>query len=95
MAAYVVVNIQITDAERDPEFHDRIAETIARYAGKYLVSGGKVDVLEGDWEPQRLVILEFESVERCYEWYNSLEYPLLSQQHHEVAYTQFVIVAGL
>jgi uncharacterized protein (DUF1330 family) len=95
MAAYAVANIQITDPERYPEYRDRVAETVARYGGKYLVRGGKVDVLEGAWEPQRLVIIEFESVERCYEWYNSLEYAPLNRLRHEVAETNLVIVAGL
>jgi uncharacterized protein (DUF1330 family) len=95
MAAYVVANVQITDPERYPEYRDRVVETVARYGGKYLVRGGKVDVLEGDWDPQRLVIIEFESVERCYEWYNSLEYTPLTHLRHEVAETQLVIVAGL
>jgi uncharacterized protein (DUF1330 family) len=95
MAAYVVANVQITDPERYPEYRDRVVETVARYGGKYLVRGGKVDVLEGVWDPQRLVIIEFESVERCYEWYNSLEYTPLTHLRHEVAETQLVIVAGL
>jgi uncharacterized protein (DUF1330 family) len=95
MAAYVVANVQITDPERYPEYRDRVAETVARYGGKYLVRGGKVDVLEGVWDPQRLVIIEFESVERCYEWYNSLEYTPLTHLRHELAETQLVIVAGL
>ena len=95
MTAYIVANVQITNPERYPEYRDRVAETVSRYGGKYLVRGGKVDVLEGEWEPQRLVIIEFESVERCYEWYNSLEYTPLNQLRHEVAETQLVIVAGL
>jgi uncharacterized protein (DUF1330 family) len=95
MAAYVIANVQITDPERYPEYRDHVSETIDRYGGRYLARGGKVDVLEGDWEPQRLVIVEFESVERCYQWYNSLEYAPLNQLRHEIAVTQFVIVAGL
>ena len=49
--------------------------------------GGKVEVLEGDWNPQRLVILEFESMERFHEWYNSLEYAPLKQLRREAAVT--------
>ena len=51
-----------------------VPTTVAAYGGKYLVRGGVADVVEGDWNPNRLVVLEFESVERAREWYNSPEY---------------------
>jgi uncharacterized protein (DUF1330 family) len=52
-------------------------------------------VLEGDWEPQRLVVLEFESVGRAKERYDSPEYAPLKRLRNEVADTQFVVVEGL
>jgi uncharacterized protein (DUF1330 family) len=67
MAVYAVVNVQITDPARYTEYREQAPATIARYGGKYLARGGKVEVLEGDWNPQRLVILEFESMERFHE----------------------------
>jgi uncharacterized protein (DUF1330 family) len=68
MAVYAVVNVQITDPDRYTEYREQAPATIARYGGKYLARGGEVKVLEGDWDPQRLVILEFESMERFDEW---------------------------
>ena len=56
---------------------------------------GKAEVLEGDWEPHRLVILEFESMGRVREWYDSPEYAPLKQLRDEVAVTEFVVVEGL
>ena len=52
-------------------------------------------MLEGDWNPQRLVIVEFESMKRFHEWYNSPEYAPLKQVRHEVTVTEFVVVEGL
>jgi uncharacterized protein (DUF1330 family) len=95
MAVYAVVNVQITDPARYTEYREQAPATIARYGGKYLARGGKVEVLEGDWNPQRLVILEFESMERFHEWYNSPEYAPLKQLRREAAVTAFVIVEGL
>jgi uncharacterized protein (DUF1330 family) len=95
MAVYAVVNVQITDPARYTEYREQAPATIARYGGKYLARGGKVEVLEGDWNPQRLVILEFESMERFHEWYNSPEYAPLKQLRREAAVTEFVIVEGL
>jgi len=60
-----------------------------------LARGGEVQVLEGDWNPQRLVILEFESMERFKEWYNSPEYAPLKQLRGEASVTEYVVVEGL
>ena len=95
MAVYIVVNVQVTDPARYAEYREKAPATIARYGGRYLARGGEVDVLEGDWNPQRLVILEFESIKRVDEWYNSPEYAPLKQLRGEAAVTEFVVVEGL
>ena len=94
MAVYAVVNIRITDPDRYAEYIEQAPPTIAHYGGKYVARGGKVEVLEGEWTPQRLVILEFESMERFNEWYNSPEYAPPKQARHEAALTE-VVVEGL
>ena len=95
MAVYAVVNIRIIDSDRYAEYIEHAPTTIVHYGGKYLARGGKVEVLEGEWTPQRLVILEFESMERFNEWYNSPEYAPLKQVRVEAATTDFVVVEGL
>lgn len=74
MPGYVIGNINVTDPDAFEEYRGMVPATIAAYGGKYLVRGGVADVVEGDWTPNRLVVLEFESVERAREWYNSPEY---------------------
>ena len=74
MSGYVIGNINVTDPDAFEEYRGMVPATIAAYGGKYLVRGGVADVVEGDWNPNRLVVLEFESVERAREWYNSPEY---------------------
>ena len=95
MAAYVIANVRVTDPDRYPEYIGRVSQTIERHGGRYLARGGEVEVLEGDWEPQRLVILEFESMERFRELYGSAEYAPLKRLRLEAAETQFVVVEGL
>lgn len=95
MPAYAVVNVQITDPTRYTEYREKAPATIARYGGKYLARGGEVKVLEGEWNPQRLVILEWESMERFNEWYNSPEYAPLKQLRGETTVTEFTVVEGL
>ena len=95
MAAYVVVNIKVTDPDRYAEYREKAPDTISRYGGRYRVRGGAVEVLEGEWNPQRLVILEFECMERCHEWYDSPEYAPLKRLRGEAAVAEFVVVEGL
>ncbi len=95
MTVYSVVNVQVTDPARYAEYVEETPATIARYGGKYLARGGEVEVLEGDWNPQRLVILEFESMERFREWYDSPEYAPLKQLRDEASVAEYVVVEGL
>ena len=95
MAVYAVVNVKVTDPDRYAEYRKKAPATISRYEGKYLARGGAVEVLEGEWNPQRLVILEFESMERFHEWYDSPEYTPLKQVRGEASATEFVVVEGL
>ena len=95
MAAYAVVDVQVTDPDRYAEYREKAPQTITQYGGKYLARGGTVEVLEGEWSPQRLVVLEFESIERLREWYDSPEYAPLKKLRTETTSTEFVVVEGL
>jgi len=95
MAAYAVVDVRVTDPVRYEDYKSEVLATIASYGGRYLARGGTVEALEGEWNPERLVILEFESMGRLREWYDSPEYAPLKQLRHETAASQFVVVEGL
>ena len=58
MAAYVIADIEVTDPAAFEEYRQKVAPLIAKYGGKYLVRGGVSETLEGDWAPNRLVVLE-------------------------------------
>jgi uncharacterized protein (DUF1330 family) len=95
VAAYAVVNVRVTDPVRYEEYRGKAPATIASYGGRYLARGGAVEALEGEWDPERLVVLEFESMGRLREWYDSPEYAPLKRLRQEAAVTQFVVVEGL
>ncbi|MDP9439985.1 MAG: DUF1330 domain-containing protein [Actinomycetota bacterium] len=95
MAAYAVVNVRVTDPVRYEEYRSEAPATIASYGGRYLARGGALETLEGEWDPERLVVLEFESMARLREWYDSPEYAPLKRLRQEAAVTQFVVVEGL
>jgi uncharacterized protein (DUF1330 family) len=95
MAAYVIVEIDITDAVGYKEYKKQAAATVHKYGGKYIVRGGKTEVLEGDWDPKRIVILEFPSMERAKEWLNCEEYREPRKLRHATAKTNMILVEGL
>ena len=74
MAAYVIVDLHIRDTARFEEYRKLVPATLEKYGGRFLVRGGNFDVLEGDWQPKRLVVLEFPSLDHARRWYDSEEY---------------------
>ncbi len=95
MAAYLIADMVVTDPEGIKEYRERVGATIEQYGGKFLARGGACEVLEGNWQPHRLVLLEFESVEQAKRWYNSDEYAAIIGIRHRTADTNFVLVQGL
>lgn len=74
MAAYVIANITIEDPVRYEDYKRMVPGSLAPFGGRFIVRGGNVEALEGSWHPERLVIIEFPSVERARAWWNSREY---------------------
>jgi uncharacterized protein (DUF1330 family) len=74
MPAYVIANVDVKDPVRYEDYKKMVPSSITKYGGKFVARGGKIDVLEGDWQPTRLVIIEFPSAERAREWWHCEEY---------------------
>ena len=75
MSAYCIFDIrEIVDRAKMAKYREGVAPTVEQYGGRYLTLGGPFDVIEGDWRPVFPVILEFPSLERAHQWYDSEEY---------------------
>jgi uncharacterized protein (DUF1330 family) len=87
MAAYVIVDLDVRDAGALDNYRRAVPGTVAKYGGRFIVRGGAFEVLEGDWTPKRVVVLEFPSMDALKRWYRSDEYkPLLAErQRHSKA----------
>lgn len=94
MSAYVVVEIIVKDQAVFEEYKQLSPHTLELYGGKYLARGGQTEVLEGEWSPQRLVILEFDSVEQAKKWYHSPEYTHAKSFRIRSADSKFVLTEG-
>jgi uncharacterized protein (DUF1330 family) len=94
MPAYVIADLTITDPQGFERYRQIVPATIASYGGKYVVRGGQVEKLEGDWQPKRLVIIEFESAERAKEWWACEAYGEAKALRQQTAQTNLIIVEG-
>ena len=95
MAAYAIVNVEITDSAGFAEYRKLVPATIAAFGGRFLTRGGATEVLEGEWIPKRLVILEFPDVPTIKAWYHSPEYQQLLELRKRTATSDFVIIDGV
>ncbi len=95
MSAYIVVQVQVHDPVGYEEYKKGVPATLALYDGKFLVRGGKKETLEGDWSPERFVILEFPSVARAKEWWASPEYRAIIDLRYRNASSQMIVVEGV
>ena len=95
MTAFVIVDIEVTDPVGYEDYKRLAAPTVGLYGGKYIARGGHTETLEGGWAPNRLVILQFESVERAKAWLNSDEYSEARALRHKYAKSEMIVVEGV
>jgi len=95
MAAYIIVDVEVTDPVQYEDYKKLAAATVEAYDGRYIVRGGTAERLEGDWTPKRVVVLEFPTVERAKEWWDSEEYRPAKAMRHASATSQMIVVAGM
>lgn len=95
MVAYVIANIEVTDPVQYEDYKKLAGPAVEAGGGKYLVRGGKTEVLEGQWKPNRLVMLEFESVEKAQAWWDSTHYAQAKAIRQGSANSSMVIVQGV
>lgn len=95
MPAYVIVEIDIEDQNIYDEYKKLTPAAIAAYDGKFVVRGAKTQCLEGDWNAERIVVLEFPSVERAKEWWSSPEYSKAKSLRQQSAKTKIILMQGV
>lgn len=94
MAAYVVVDIKVTDALKFQDYRALAQIAVTKFGGRYLVRGGKSETLEGDWQPERLVVVEFPSLEVARQFYDSPEYVAARKARAGAADFDMLVIEG-
>lgn len=95
MPAYVIAHIDVKDPVRYEDYKKMSPISIGKFGGRFIARGGKVESLEGTWQPKRLVIVEFPSVEVARQWWASEDYADAKALRQATSTGDMVIVEGL
>lgn len=95
MPAYILVDCEGIDPARYEQYKALAPAAIARYGGRYLARGGETVKLEGDWTPNRVVLLEFPTLDAVRAFHDSPEYRAAREARRGAANMNMVAVAGL
>ncbi len=95
MPAYVVSDVTALDAEAFASYRALAAGSIAQYGGRYLVRGGAIEPLEGNWSPRAIVSVEFPDRERARAWYRSPEYAAALAVRDKALSRRLILVDGV
>lgn len=95
MAAYLVVRVDIKDKEKYKQYLNVTPAIIERFGGRAIVRAGETVTLEGPEETRRIVIIEFPSMEKAKEWYNSLEYQEAKKLREGAAIGEIILIDGM
>ena len=95
MPAYVIVETDIHDPEQYERYKEASPAAVAAGGGRFVVRGGELAVLEGDWSPSRLVVLEFPDLDAAKRWYDSEVYQDAKKLRDGAASLRMVAVQGV
>ena len=94
MVAYIIVDSEILDPVKYEEYKKLTPQAIAKHGGRFLVRGGQSVTLEGDWRPNRVVVIEFPSLEAARNFYTSVEYTAARRARAGAARMDMIAVDG-
>ena len=94
-SAYIIANVTVTNADQYAEYRKLSSQAIQAHGAEVCVRGGAVEVLEGDWRPDRVVVLKFPSVEKARAFNDSVEYAAARRSRQGAAVMRMVLVEGV
>jgi uncharacterized protein (DUF1330 family) len=95
MPAYVISDVTIRDAKAIEIYRTRAAASIAHHGGRYLVRGGAIEVLEGEWRPRAIIVVEFPDMDSARSWFRSPEYAQALEVRDRALNRNLILVEGV
>ena len=95
-AAYVIVEMKVSDPDQYKQYMAAAPATVAAHGGEYIIRGGRQESLEGDWQPARVAVLKFPSYEQAKAWYDGEQYrSVRAKRAGATEYFNMIIVEGV
>ena len=94
MPAYVIADVEVTDPDAYSGYTAGVPASVARFGGRFLVRGDSVERLEGDWDPARVVVIEFPDMDSLRAWWDSDEYRALAEIRRSASRGSLLAVDG-
>jgi uncharacterized protein (DUF1330 family) len=94
MPAYIIVEVAIHNPAEYEDYKKLTPASLIPFDGKFIVRGGKSETLEGDWNPERIVVVEFPTLEKAKAWWNSESYAPAKALRQRTAHTKMIVVPG-
>jgi len=95
MKAYIIVDVHITNPTLYEDYRKLTPASLIPYDGKFVVRGGSTETLEGEWNPGRVIVLEFPSVEKAKAWWSSPGYAPAKAIRQSASHTNMILVEGI
>ncbi len=95
MAAFLICDVEVKNREKLMEYLQLSEHTLAPFGGVFHVQAGKIEVMEGDWNPKVIIIAEFPSMQKAKDWYNSAEYADALRMNPEAMDRNMILTEGL
>lgn len=95
MPAYIIVDVNITNPQRYEDYKKLTPGSLLPFEGKFIVRGGTAETLEGDWQPGRIVVLQFPSMEKAKAWWSSEGYAPAKALRQATSITRMIMVDGV
>ena len=95
MSAYTIAVLEITDPGKFKEYQELVPATLEPFGGRYAVRGGAVERFEGDWQPERVVVIEFDNADRARAWHGSEIYAPVKALREACAHTRMIMIEGV
>ncbi|HLO64011.1 MAG TPA: DUF1330 domain-containing protein [Azonexus sp.] len=93
---YIVAEVKVHDTDAIARYRQLSTAAVEQYGGRFLVRGGASEILEGKWSPpERMIVVEFESVAQAKRFYDSTEYQAARKVREQIAEMNMLVISGV
>ncbi len=92
MTVHVIIDIKVLNKSMYEEYIRKVPAIVKSFGGRYIVRGGKITTISGNWSPERIILLEFDNAEQVQRWLNSPEYKNVAPLRENATITNAIMI---